>query len=111
MEKKITMKAKVLDFVESKGTARYTDIVRFIVDTKFGEGTYDKSIRYEDYYKYVMGTPTSNAQWVKSPNQRKMNYMRGYYSGAFSGPNPYFLKGDERLCPIQGGYKVVRKNS
>lgn len=92
------MKEKVLQFVESKGTARYTDIIRFVVDTKFGEGTYDNGKGKDtDYYG------------------RPCNPWRGYYSGAFScvGPYPgaYFLKGKNRL--VKGNdrkYFVVREN-
>ena len=42
---KVTMKSKILDFVESMGTARFTEIQRFIVDHNKGEGTYDAARR------------------------------------------------------------------
>jgi len=75
-----TMKAHILDFVESRGIAKRKDIVKFIVDFKFGEGTYDKD-------------PTS---------------YRGYYSTNFSPSwDGYLLKGCRRLVNIGGGkYKV-----
>ena len=45
--KKETMKAKVLDFVESKGEARYTDIIKFIVTEKFGPDAWDNGFQME----------------------------------------------------------------
>ena len=36
------MKSKILDFVSKKGHASFTDIQRFVYDTSYGEGTYDK---------------------------------------------------------------------
>ena len=35
------MKERILQFVESKGSARFTEIQRFIVDLRYGQGTYD----------------------------------------------------------------------
>jgi hypothetical protein len=73
MSTKQTMKSKVLDFVESQGKARYTDIIRFIVDTKFGEGTFDRDA----------GTDLT---WGPNGKHVKCNPWRGYYSGAFVKP-------------------------
>ena len=49
---KITMKEKVLQYVESRGSATFTQIQRFIIDTKFGESTYDQGYQIEDTYIY-----------------------------------------------------------
>jgi hypothetical protein len=99
---KVTMKEKVLQFVEKKGSASFTEIQEFIVDEKFGKGT------YRDGYE----------------NGRNTN--RGYYCGAFSvgyysktlkqwQPGGYFLRGNDRLFKISnqinpnyGKYVVVR---
>jgi len=107
---KPTMKARVLDFVEAKGAARYTEIQEFIVDQNFGEGT----------YKAAAGTDTT---WKPGPNglkTRKCNPYRGYYSAAFhqgtsyypwSNRNKgYFLVGSDRLEKGEDGlYRVIRK--
>jgi hypothetical protein len=85
---KVTMKEKVLQYVESKGEASFTEIQRFIVDTNYGAGTYD------------------------------YNTHRGYYTGAFrNAQRPdsiagqgYFLRGNNRLSRKENGkYIVIRK--
>lgn len=99
--KKTTMKARVLDFVESKSASRFTEIQEFIVDHNYGLGT----------YKAAAGT--------QSTYYGKMNPHRGYYSGAFykahgSWPwskrtNGYFLNGTERLEKGEDGlYRTIR---
>lgn len=98
------MKEQVLRFVESRGTARYSEIQRFIVDTKFGDGTYESGYRMEDHYA---GTnPDGSWKYV----QRRKNSYRGYYAAAFSISNGgYFLKGPHQLKKTtDGSYKVVR---
>jgi len=101
---KLTMKAKVLNFVESKGTARYMEIVKFIVDTKFGSGTYEtgRKIGYDGKIR---------------------NSFRGYYSSAFvnhcskhrgrfnNSPKGYFLNDVGYGCLVKmdnGNYKTIR---
>ena len=112
--KKPTMKSRVLDFVESVNAARFTEIQEFIVDQKFGAGT----------YKAAAGTDTT---WTSGPNglkTRKCNPYRGYFSSAFnSGQDSrywpkakhspgYFLLGPERLEKREDGlYQVVRKKA
>jgi len=102
---KMTMKSRVLLFVESQGSARHTDIVRFIVDFKFGEGTYDNT--YEQDHNGVQLIP------------RRKSY-RGHYSSAFltgrrvgrysTGRVGYFLCGPDRLVKgTDGLYQVLRK--
>jgi hypothetical protein len=38
-----TLKDRMLDFVQEKGEAKYTEIVEFLVDSRYGEGTYKKN--------------------------------------------------------------------
>ena len=111
---KLTMKEKVLQFVESKGTARFTDIQEFIYDTKYGEGAYKKGYQIVD--EYVWNTEAQKHLPVK----RKKNVNRGYYCAAFSigyynktekkyQPGGYFLRGDNRLEKLENGlYKTIR---
>jgi hypothetical protein len=98
------MKSRVLNFVQSKGSARHTDIVRFIVDFKFGEGTYDNT--------YDVG-------WTGFTVPRRKTY-RGHYSSAFltgrrvgrfsTGRVGYFLTGPDRLVKgADGLYRVERQ--
>ncbi len=95
---KMTMKSRVLLFVESQGSARYTDIIRFIVDRKFGPGAYDN-------------TRTSN-EWNLGKTE---NPYRGYYASAMTRggmyhPQGYFLTGPDRLVKgADGLYRVERQ--
>ena len=102
--KKKSIKEKVLEFVESKGAARYTEIQEFIVDHNKGEGTYKNG--------YILGYV-----WLQPCKKRPKgrlslgfpNVYRGYYSSAFSGANPYFLYGNDYLEKREDGlYVVVR---
>ena len=100
--KKITVKEKLLRFVEKKGSARFTEMQRFLVDNNYGKGTYDKGKQY----KMV---------WVgKELRKRLVNIWRGYYCCAFSGTcssRPYFMVGSNRLEKQKdGSYKVIREN-
>lgn len=106
---KITMKERVLRFVEQAegSAATFTQIQRFIVDTKFGEGT----------YAAAHGTDTT---WyppgVSTLRERRVNPYRGYYVGAFrkngsrdrKSPG-YFLVGANRLEKGSDRlYRVIR---
>jgi hypothetical protein len=99
MAKKVTMKEQVLQFVEQRGSVRYTDIIKFIVDTKFGANTYDNAKGKDTYYR--------------------ANPYRGYFSAAFSGGSTwkngkreyqpgYFLKGADCLEKVGKLYYTVR---
>lgn len=90
------MKEKVLRFVETKGTAKFAEIQKFIVDSKFGEGTYDNT---------------------KDGFGNKL--YRGYFTSAFrqvstsrytsNVPVGYFMTGDNRLeKTARGIYKTIR---
>jgi len=105
---KVTMKEKVLQFVESKGSASFTEIQRFIVDTKFGEGTYDGDKGKDFRYNHKTGKHDIPA-----------NPWRGYWSAAFykahntfpwtKQTSGYFLVGANRLVKgADGKYTVVR---
>jgi len=98
---KVTMKGKVLQFVESKGSARFTDIQKFIVDTNYGPGSYDAVRRVEKAWNYK----------TKEYSNIIRNSFRGYYCGAFSGPRPYFLKGADRLVKAENGKYIAVRNS
>lgn len=102
--KTITMKEQVLQFVESRGTATYTEIIQFIVDTKFGKDTFSNA----------KGTDQT---WGRNGNKVPANPYRGYFASALSGPTPYFVKGSNRLQkitnpmnPSYGKYTTVRNN-
>ena len=97
---KETMKSHVLNFVQSQGSARYTDIIRFIVDRKFGEGTYDNT--YDRDRNGVQFLP-------------QLKSYRGYYASAMTRggmyhPQGYFLTGPDRLAKgADGLYRVERQ--
>ena len=107
--KKETMKAKVLDFVESKGEARYTDIIKFIVTEKFGPDAWDNGFQMEPHYEDV------NGRWIQTGMRRK-NTNRGYFAGALTKggrwtPKGYFLRdaGYGMLEKQENGlYKTIR---
>ena len=58
---KITMKEQVLRFVEAKGSARFTEIQEFIVDTNYGKGTYQNGYQIQRERKYNSKT----GEWVE----------------------------------------------
>ncbi len=96
---KETMKSRVLNFVESQGSARYTDIIRFIVDYKFGPGTYDNT--------------RAHNVWRLGKAE---NPYRGYYSSAMARGGMYqqpghFLTGPERLVKGADGLYIVNRQA
>ena len=109
---KITMKEKVLRFVETKGTARFTEIQEFIVDTNYGIGTYQNGYQIERERKRNIET----GEWTEVLVKRNTN--RGYYCSAFRTagrgrygitPVGYFMTGDNRLeKTARGTYKTIR---
>lgn len=97
---KVTMKEKVLQFVESKGSARFTDIQKFIVETNYGKGSYEAGRQLEKSWNYKT---KEYANVIKNSN-------RGYYCGAFSGRQPYFLRGANYLVKMENGKYIAVRN-
>ena len=114
--RKITMKEQVLQFVETKGSARFTDIQKFIMDTNFGEGTYASGYKIVKDHKW----DSESSKWVEVMVKRNTN--RGYFCGAFSSgyysktlkkyqSGGYFLRGENRLVKNSDGkYSVIRES-
>lgn len=108
--KKQSMKEKVLNFVESKGEASFTEIQRFIVDHNYGEGTYDASIKSGEGWKQNPQT----GEWKRE--KTGFNPFRGYYCSAFCRTytqGPQFMEGRDRLEKGEGKrgkYKVIRNS-
>ena len=101
-KKRVTLKSRVLDFVENKGSARYVDVIKFIVDTKFGEGTWEKGYVTQNVY-------VRDSKGEYRSRERRMNTWRGYFSAAFSGTCPYLLMGKEHLEKGEDSlYRTVR---
>ena len=98
---KVTMKEKVLQFVESRGSARFTDIQKFIVETNYGTGSYEAGRQLEKTWNYK----------TKEYSNAIRNSYRGYYCGAFSSRHPYFLKGADRLVKAENGKYIAVRNS
>jgi hypothetical protein len=128
---KVTMKSKILDFVESQGAARFTDIQRFIVDHNKGEGTYDAARRSSTTWGTKVVTPPAcefseseiAANGGKVPKMYesvvvRTNPYRGYYSvnlsvggqGGFGyNKTGYIMVGAERLEKGKDGlYRTIR---
>jgi hypothetical protein len=100
------MKERVLQFVESKGSASYTDIIRFIVDYRNGNGTYDAS----NHSRVTIKRMYNKDGVIYATKIVGRNPYRGTYSGAFSGNTPYFLRSKNRLQKISNGkYIVIRE--
>jgi hypothetical protein len=97
----LTKREQIMNFVESQGTASFTEIQRFIVDLNMGKGTYDAA-KHTDR-AYSLKTETHSV---------KCNRWRGYYCGAFSGPNPTLLYGKKShlIKGDNGRYSVIRYN-
>lgn len=103
--KKVTIKEQILQFVESKGSARYTEIQRFIVDRKFGEGTYDNGNQVRDTWVWNKKLQRGEMR------PRKLNSNRGYYSTNLA-PHGYLRKGPDRLIKHEDGtFHVLRSSS
>jgi hypothetical protein len=81
-QKAKTIKQHVMEFVESKGSARYMEIIEFIVDHNHGEGTYQASYVDDSIYEFQPET----RKVVKLEKTIRRNSQRGYYSGAFRKP-------------------------
>jgi hypothetical protein len=67
-------KKRIVQFVISKGVASHSEIIKFVVDQNYGEGTYDSGNKLEKVYDY------SSRRYV----DRMKNRWRGYYSAGFS---------------------------
>jgi hypothetical protein len=102
----MTIKEQVLQFVETQGTARFTDIQRFIVEKIKG---WEYKSEYENVYVYDDNN-------TRKTVRRKLNPNRGYFCGGFSNHRRedgkgYFLLGENRLEKnSEGRYFVVRNS-
>jgi hypothetical protein len=67
-------KKRIVEFVISKGVASHNEIIKFVIDQNYGEGTYDSGNKLEKVYDY------SSRRYV----DRMRNQWRGYYSAGFS---------------------------
>ena len=102
-ENPISFKETVLQFVESKGTARFTEIQEFAVDFRLGEGTYKKGKGDIASRTYNYDTNEYDVKIVKS------NIHRGMYCGHMYRNDGYWANGSSRLVRTgRGVYKVVR---
>ncbi len=103
----MTIKEQVLQFVESQGSARFTDIQRFIVEQIKGW-----EYKSEPQQVGVWDSVTHSFKYVT----RKLNNNRGYFCSAFSNHcrkdgKGYFLLGVNRLEKnSEGRYIVVRES-
>lgn len=104
---KITMKEQILQFVESKGFATYTEIQRFIVDLKYGQGAYDAAANTDLTFDCKTDAHT-----------KKCNPYRGYYSAHLNNNNDsyygkgYLMTGKDRLeKTADKKYFVIRKTN
>ena len=99
---KTTLKEKVLQFVEQRGSARFTDIQRFIVEMKFGKGAYDRRVPKRVW---------NGSEYVTKGTE---NPYRGYHCASFTTGSRwtktgYFLTGPDFLVKGEDGrYTVVR---
>ena len=67
-------KKRIVEFVISKGVASHSEIIKFVIDQNYGEGTYDSGNRLEKVYDYS----------TRRNVDRMRNRWRGYYSAGFS---------------------------
>ena len=99
---KPTKRSQIIDFVESQGTASFTEIQRFIVDLNYGEGTYDSAKHGDRAWDQKTET-----------RSRKCNPWRGYYCGAFANTygRPAMLLSGKKSYLVKdanGRYSTVR---
>jgi hypothetical protein len=67
-------KKRIVQFVISKGVASHSEIIKFVVDQNYGEGTYDSGNQLEKEYDFS----------IRRYVDRMKNRWRGYYSAGFS---------------------------
>jgi hypothetical protein len=67
---KMTIKSRVMDFVTGKGEAKYTDIIKFIVEDIHGM-TYDKTL-HRGYYSCAF---SSNNPYFLHPSKNDPRYL------------------------------------
>jgi hypothetical protein len=67
-------KKRIVEFVISKGVASHSEIIKFVVDQNYGEGTYDSGNQLEKEYDFS----------IRRYVDRMKNRWRGYYSAGFS---------------------------
>jgi hypothetical protein len=67
-------KKRIVQFVISKGVASHSEIIKFVIDQNYGEGTYDSGNKLEKVYDYS----------TRRNVDRMRNQWRGYYSAGFS---------------------------
>jgi len=101
---KQTMKAKVLDFVESQGEARYTDIIKFIITEKFGPDAWENGFQMERQWKYVEGKG-----YQPTGRMLRKNTNRGYYACALTRGGRFTRKG-YFLCDAGYGFLEKQEN-
>lgn len=102
-KKKLTKKERILRFVEQKGSARFTDIQRFIVDEACGKGTYDNAKREELVWIYDKNPPNYGHRV-----NRLLNTYRGTYCYAFNSYSGHLMLGKDYLEKRDKLYYVVR---
>lgn len=96
--KKISLKEAVLRFVESKVTAKFTEIQKFATDYRSGEGTYEKGYVQEEF------TRSDGSIHV-----RKINVNRGLFCGDIYRLDSHWTNGRYRLVKVsRGTYRVQR---
>ena len=115
---KLTKREQILQFVESQGTATFTQIQRFIVDLNYGAGTYDKDAK-TGFRSVWNGKNGAESRFRAVP----ANPWRGYYCSSFCGGysvrrtvdglkrvwrQPSLLSGKDRLVSEGKLYKAVR---
>ena len=68
--KKMTIKSRVMDFVTSRGEARYTDIIKFIVEDVHGM-TYNTTL-HRGYYACAF---SSYNAYFRRPSNNEPRYL------------------------------------
>lgn len=68
--KKMSIKSRVMDFVTGKGEARYTDIIKFIVEDIHGM-TYNRTL-HRGYYS---GAFSSFGAYFLNPSKNELRYL------------------------------------
>lgn len=80
---KMTIKSRVMDFVTGKGEARYTDIIKFIVEDIHGM-TYDKTLHrgyyscaFSSYDAYFLRPSNNEPRYLEKNEETKKYHVIG----------------------------------
>jgi hypothetical protein len=105
-EEPMSFKERLLRFVESKGTATFTEIQEFSFDFKYGKGKYRQGVEIAEVERYDHDNHKAYVVTIKQ------NIHRGMFCGDIYRNDGFWVTGPSRLVKVKRGiYKATRDNN